>query len=123
MFPAKLDLSTIRELERCSSRIFAIGAAAFLAGVALSLADLSCLGFGLLVFAGIILLFGMGWMACLVRESSVEVICPHCAAPNEVMTSRSSFRCGSCRECVPVHYVEQTPDERRADTEITSGTS
>jgi hypothetical protein len=96
MLPIVLDTSTLRALERRTSRLFAFGACGFLCGTGLSLFDWPEIGSPLLLISAITLLAEMGWISRVLRDSCCEVRCPNCATLNEVFCSKRHYRCEGC---------------------------
>lgn len=100
MAALRAKFTTVRDIEKLSFRVFELGVCGFIAGVALSLDDITFAGIPLLILSAFILMVGMGWITARMRESSQRHYCPHCGRPNDVYISNTEYYCFNCRKKV-----------------------
>lgn len=96
----RAKLTTVRDIEKLSCRVFELGVSGFIAGVALSLDDITSAGVPLLALSAVVLMAGMAWISARMHENSQRLYCPHCGCPNDVYLSNAEYYCFHCRSTV-----------------------
>ena len=102
MASRRIEIATVRELEKKTFRIFGYGGSVFGAGLILTLVGAAIVGAPVMVVSGSVVIAAMVYVSMLGKEPSRLLFCPYCASKNDVYVSRRSFNCDICRRPILV---------------------
>ena len=96
-----IEFSTVRELEKKSSRVFIYGGAGLFVGLVL-IFIVPPVGVILAALSALAVLGAIICVSALAKERTRQLFCPYCASRNEVYASRREFNCDICRRPIIV---------------------
>ena len=101
MASLKIEFSTVRELEKKSSKAFIYGGGGFLAGVLMVFIFLP-IGILLMALSATVVLAAICYVSMLGKETSRPLFCPYCSSKNDVYASSREFDCDICSRPIVV---------------------
>ncbi len=100
------SFSTVRELEKKTSKAFMYGGGGLFAGLVLVFVVMP-LGIVLMALSAIVLLGAICYVSMMGKEKSRPLFCPYCSSKNDVFQSVREFDCDICKRPVKIDEFGQ----------------
>lgn len=100
------SFSTVRELEKKTSKAFIYGGGGISVGLVLVFVVMP-IGIILMGLSAIALLGAMFYVSIMGKEKSRPLFCPYCSSKNDVYQSVREFNCDICKRPVKIDDLGQ----------------
>lgn len=100
------SFSTVRELEKKSSKAFMYGGGGLFVGLVMVF-FVAPLGIILMALSAIVLLGAICYVSMMGKEKSRPLYCPYCSSKNDVYLSVKEFDCDICKRPIKIDEFGQ----------------